>query len=233
MIARRVQFWYDERMQKRYTANVIIGLVCALLLSACLPAWASIDQLPWIETGEVLFEDDFSDRTTGWENVNDVYELKGYSENAYIVSLKNANSRSWSVPGLRFKDTAISVHTQRISGAQDTNFGLICRYQDAGNYYSFVISSDGYYAVFRVINGEETLLGMEQFVYSESIARLDGINEILVICAGDQLSLAVNGKTLHTVHDDTFSAGDAGLIVETREAGGATVLFTDFSVTKQ
>ncbi len=56
--------------------------------------------------------------------------------------------------------------------------------------------------------------------------------KLKVICAGDQLSLIVNGKTLHTIHDDTFSAGDAGLIVETREAGGASVLFTKFSITK-
>ncbi len=219
-------------MQKRTLFTTLILIVCALGLSACLPEWVSIDTLPWVKEGQVLFADDFSERTTGWENVNDVYELKGYSENAYIISLKNANSRSWSVPGLRFKDAAISVTTQRISGAQDTNFGLICRYQNAGNYYSFVISSDGYYAVFRVIDAEETLLGMEQFVYSDTIAQADGQNEIKVICAGDQLSLMVNGKTLHTIHDDTFSAGDAGLIVETREAGGASVLFTEFSITK-
>ena len=219
-------------MHKKALFTTLILAVFALSLSACMPEWVSIDTLPWLKEGQVLFAEDFSDRTTGWENVNDVYELKGYSENAYIISLKNPNSRSWSVPGLRFKDAAISVNTQRISGAQDTNFGLICRYQDAGNYYSFVISSDGYYAVFRVIDTEETLLGMEQFVYSDLIAQADGQNEIRVICAGDQLSLIVNGKTLHNVRDETFTAGDAGLLVETRESGGASVLFTEFSITK-
>lgn len=216
--------------------SILFGFVClmtAISLSACLPDWLSVDQLPWLEKNQVLFADDFSDQTTGWENINDVYELKGYSDNAYIISLKRENSRSWSVPGLRFADTAISVKTQHLSGAQDTNFGLICRYQGPGNYYSFVISSDGYYAVFRVINGEETLLGMEQFVYSEEITQADAVNQISAVCSGNQLSLSVNGKTLHTVRDESFTAGDVGLIVETRADGGASVLFKDFSVTKQ
>ena len=220
-------------MQKRSILNILVCLTCALVFSACLPAWASIDQLPWIEQGQVLFADDFSDQTTGWENVNDIYELKGYSDSAYIISLKTANGRSWSVPGLRFKDVEVAVTTKHISGALDTNFGLICRYQDAGNFYSFLISSDGYYAVFRVIDGENTLLGMEQFVYSDTIAQADGWNQISALCAGNQLSLRVNGNTLHTVRDDTFKAGEAGMLVETSEDGGASVLFTNFSITKK
>jgi len=43
----------------------------------------------------------------------------------------------------------------------------------------------------------------------------------------------VNGKTLHSVRDESFTAGDVGLIVETRAYGGASVLFKDFSVTKR
>jgi len=211
----------------------VVFLLCALSLSACLPAWVSMDQLPWLKEGQVLFKDDFSDLTTGWENVNNIYELKGYSENAYVISVKNADSRSWSVPGLRFKDVQVSVDAKRISGEQDTNFGLICRYQDPNNYYSYLISSDGYYALIRISEGEEVLLGMEQFVYSDVIAQGDGLNKISISCIGDQLSLTVNGKTLHSVRDDSFCAGDVGLIVETREAGAASVLFSNFSVTKQ
>lgn len=62
--------------------------MAAFSLSACLPDWLNVDQLPWLEKNQVLFADDFSDQTTGWENINDVYELKGYSDNAYIISLK-------------------------------------------------------------------------------------------------------------------------------------------------
>jgi len=211
----------------------VICLLCALSLSACLPDWASIDQLPWVKEGQILFEDDFSDQTTGWENVNDIYELKGYSDSAYIISVKNANSRSWAVPGLRFKDVQVSVDAKHISGEQDTNFGIIFRYQDASNYYSYLISSDGYYALIKVSGGQELLLGMEQFVYSDLISQADGQNEITITCKGEQLSLMVNGKMLHSVRDDSFSAGDVGFIVETREAGAASVLFMNFLVTKK
>jgi hypothetical protein len=125
------------------------------------------------------------------------------------------------------------VDAKRISGEQDTNFGIIFRYQDASNYYSYLISSDGYYALIKVSGGQELLLGMEQFVYSDLISQADGQNEITITCKGEQLSLMVNGKMLHSVRDDSFSAGDVGFIVETREAGAASVLFTNFLVTKQ
>lgn len=44
----------------------------------------SQDKLPWKSSGDVLVQDDFSDERTGWEIVNNVYELKGYSEEGYF-----------------------------------------------------------------------------------------------------------------------------------------------------
>jgi len=181
----------------------------------------------------VIFQDDFSDQSTGWEKVNSPYELKGYSADGYLISVKTPNSRAWSVADLPLTDTEIQVQTQKMSGPEDTNFGLICRYRNKDNFYSFLISSDGYYGIMKVENGVETLLGSDQFTYSEQINRGDDINQIAVICIGNELSLSVNDHLLQTVKDTSFPTGKVGMIVETRMEGNAAVIFSDFSVIKR
>jgi len=63
------------------------------------------------------------------------------------------SARSWSVANFPTQDIEISVQTQKISGPNDTNFGILCRYQDKDNYYSFLISSDGYYGILKMQDG--------------------------------------------------------------------------------
>jgi hypothetical protein len=189
--------------------------------------------LPWLESGEVIFQDDFSDQSTGWEKVNSPYELKGYSSGGYLISVKTQNSRAWSVVGLPLSDTEIKVKTEKISGPEDTNFGIICRYRNKDNYYSFLISSDGYFGIMKVEYGVETLLGSDHFTYSEQINTGGAINQIAVICDGNELSLSVNGQLLQTVKDTSFPTGKAGMIVETRSEGDAAIVFSDFSVIKR
>ena len=219
-----------EMKSKRLT---LLLLVAALLLNGCSSSGWSFDKLPWLEPGEVIFQDDFSDQSTGWEKVNSPYELKGYSADGYLISVKTPNSRAWSVADLPLTDTEIQVQTQKMSGPEDTNFGLMCRYRNKDNFYSFLISSDGYYGIMKVENGVETLLGSDQFTYSEQINRGDDINQIAVICIGNELSLSVNDHLLQTVKDTSFPTGKVGMIVETRAEGDAAIVFSDFSVIKR
>jgi hypothetical protein len=212
---------------------LLLGIMIAMGLTACSPLGLSLDKLPWVEPGQVLFKDDFSDSSTGWEKVNTPYELKGYSDGGYLISVKSASSRAWSVVDLPLQDVEIQVETKKISGPEDSNYGLICRLQDQDNYYSFVISSNGYFAIVRIQNGEEKLLGSEQFSLSDQIRPQDAINQITATCIGDQLSLSVNGQLLRSIREDSFSAGKVGLVVETRADGEAAVVFSNFSVIKR
>jgi len=218
-----------EMKSKRLT---LLLLMAALLLNGCSSSGWSFDKLTWLEPGEVIFQDDFSDQSTGWEKVNSPYELKGYSADGYLISVKTPNSRAWSVADLPLTDTEIQVQTQKMSGPEDTNFGLMCRYRNKDNFYSFLISSDGYYGIMKVENGVETLLGSDQFTYSEQINIGNATNKIAVICIGNELSLSVNDHLLQTVKDTSFSTGKVGMIVETRAEGDAAIVFSDFSVIK-
>lgn len=66
-------------MRSRKTTFISL-LLLILILSACSvfnDGKVSQDLLPWKESGETLYFDDFKDDTSGWEIVNNAYELKG------------------------------------------------------------------------------------------------------------------------------------------------------------
>ena len=143
-------------MRPRKTTFISL-LLLILILSACSvfnDGKVSQDLLPWKESGEILYFDDFKDDTSGWEIVNNAYELKGYSKSGYLVSVMRPDSRAISTTNLNFSDIEISVKEKKILGASDTQFGVVCRFQDKFNYYSFVISADGYAGILRFVDGK-------------------------------------------------------------------------------
>lgn len=192
----------------------------------------SQDLLPGKESGQVLFEDDFTDHSTGWEVVNNAYELKGYSSGGYMISVNQVGSRAISTTNLNYSNTITKVETQKITGARDTQYGLVCRFKDKFNFYAFVISADGYAGIVRVVDGVKELLGSNQFMRVEGIKMDDGINTIIAYCDEDNFRLDINNETVVTAKDDTILNGDVGLFVETFESAEAAVVFNDLVIKK-
>ncbi|HZK17235.1 MAG: hypothetical protein WDA04_00880 [Anaerolineaceae bacterium] len=218
--------------QKQLFLTILFVALTTSGCSAFNKGKISQDFLPGKESGQILFEDDFDDHSTGWEVVNNAYELKGYSTGGYMISINQPSSRAISTTNLSYTNTEISVETQKITGARDTQFGLVCRYQDKFNFYSFVISADGYAGIVRIVDGLKELIGSEQFIRVESLNLDDGQNRMTALCSDDNLILEVNGETILKVKDDTFSSGDTGLFVETFEVASAAVVFNDFLIKK-
>ena len=213
----------------------ILFLLLTLTTSGCTffhDGKISQDLLPGKESGQVLFEDDFSDHSTGWEVVNNAYELKGYSTGGYMISVNQNGSRAISTTNLNYSNTIISVETQKITGPNDTQFGLVCRFQDKYNFYGFVISADGYAGIVRVVDGVKELLGSDQFFRVEGIETEDGVNKLTAYCNEDSFKLDVNGETIVEAKDKTIGNGDAGLFVETFSTAKAAVVFNDFMIIK-
>ena len=170
----------------------------------------SQDFLPGKESGQILFEDDFSDLSTGWVVVNNAYELKRYSTGGYMISINQPGSRAISTTNQSYTNTQSSGETQMITGARDTQFGVVCRYQDKFNFYSFVISADGYAGIVRIVDGVKELIWSDQFLRVEILNLDDGLNRMTAFCSDDNLILEVNGETILEVKDDTFESGDTG-----------------------
>jgi len=215
--------------------SLLVLIIFSLLISGCSTfhkGKISQDLLPGKESGQVLFKDDFTDHSSGWEVINNAYELKGYSSGGYMISVNQTDSRAVSTTNLNYSNVVISVETQKITGARDTQFGLVCRFQDKFNFYAFTVSADGYAGIVRVVDGVAELLGSDQFLRVEGIKMDDGINALTATCENDTLELVVNGEIIVAVDDDTINNGDAGLFVETFETADAAIVFNNFVIIK-
>lgn len=210
-----------------------LSLICALALPvlACqiISGAAQLEE-PTLES-DVLFRDDFSDPSSGWDSYRDSDGITDYDNGQYRIQVNQPNFDYWANPGRDFTDVIVEVDATKAAGPDENDFGIICRYRDMDNFYFFLIASDGFYGVGKVADGEQQLVGMGEMQFSSAINQgADATNEIRAECVGDALTLSANGQVLADVRDDQFSSGDVGLIAGTFDEPGTDVYFDDFVV---
>ncbi len=177
-----------------------------------------------------VFMDDFSDHDNGWKVLVSPQGIVHYDGDSLRILVNEANMDYWTTPGLSLEDTILDVDASYISGPTNNLFGLICRMKDAKNYYSFLISSDGYYGISKVEDGERTLLGSSIMQTTKLIAPGVTTNHIRVDCVGNNLSLFINWNQVLTVIDETYKSGDAGIVAATMDEAGTDIRFDNFIV---
>jgi hypothetical protein len=210
-----------------------IILISSLLFSAlACEAVASGSSGSGQPSGSVLFQDDFSDPSSGWDRVNVDDGVTDYADGAYRIYVNTSDSDVWANPGLKFDDVYVEVDATKIGGSDDNDYGVICRYQDGDNFYFFVISSDGYYGVGKVLQGEQQLIGMDSMPPSEVIKKGNVTNHLRAGCLGSKLSLAINDQLLAEYDDTDFTSGDVGLVAGSFSEAGVDIHFDNFVVTK-
>ena len=199
----------------------------ALVLSSCSP-YSSV------EGAEVvyLFRDGFTDTSGGWESGETEEGSTGYYNGAYRIFVNRPDYYLWSNPrDLIFIDVRIEVDATKMAGPEINDIGVICRYKDPENFYFFSISSDGYYGVSKIINGQEQWIGMEEPQLDNVTIRTGtATNHLRADCIQQKLSFYVNGKHLIDVNDSDLSQGNVGLIAGTWDSPGTDVLFDNFLV---
>jgi hypothetical protein len=185
-----------------------------------------------VASGSVLFQDDFSDPSSGWDRVTEPDGATDYANGVYRILVSASDLDVWSNPGLSFTDTHIEVDATKIAGDDNNDFGVICRYQDADNFYEMVISSDGYYGIVKIKDGERVPIEQQAMLPSEAIQQGAATNHIRVDCVGSTLALYVGGQQLAEVQDSDFASGDVGLIAGTFDVPGTEIHFDNFTVLK-
>lgn len=204
---------------------VLMGL--ALGLTGCQLPLTRLNTPP---SGSVLFQDDFSSPTGRWQMTLEDVGLAGAYKGTFRFLVKAPEVQIWSTPGLEFASARLEVDVARFGGPEENRMGLICRYRDPENYYFFIISGDGYYAVGKVTQGKPVLLGQEQMQYSAAIQTGWAINHLRADCVGNTLTFYVNYLPVALVHDDDHTTGDVGLLAGTFEQTGVDVIFDNFIV---
>jgi hypothetical protein len=213
-----------EVMQSKPHLLLVVAIL-GMAVMAC-----SIGNQAEAVTNDTIFQDDFSDSSSGWDRVNLPEGITDYADGVYRIYVNTENTDYWANPGLSFKDTIIEVEATKGGGPDDNDFGLICRHQNTENFYIFMISSDGFFGILRVIDGEQELLGMDEMEYSESINTGNAMNVIRADCIGSSLTLYVNSSQLISVEDSSLEAGDVGLLAGTFDILGTDIHFDNFVV---
>jgi len=208
---------------------LILSLLFSTLACEAVSSGSSGSEQP---SGSVLFQDDFSDPSSGWDRVNVDDGVTDYADGAYRIYVNTSDSDVWANPGLKFDDVYVEVDATKIGGSDDNDYGVVCRYQDGDNFYFFVISSDGYYGVGKVLQGEQQLIGMDSMPPSEVIKKGNVTNHLRAGCVGSKLSLTINDQLLGEYDDTDFTAGDVGLVAGSFSEAGVDIHFDNFVVTK-
>jgi hypothetical protein len=186
-----------------------------------------------VSSGDILFEDDFSSELSGWDRTSDENSSTDYSNGGYEISIYREDYTSWATTGKLFTDTDIEVEASFTAGGFDSVYGIICRHLNVDNFYVMVVGSDGYYGIFKIIDGGDfVLVGSEFTDYSDAILQGDQTNRLRFVCDNSHLSLSVNGKLLLEVSDTDLAIGEVGLLAATGETSNTTVLFDNFIVRK-
>ena len=136
------------------------------------------------------------------------------------LRLEAASDRA-AVTLLEWPSTDFTLEGEAVpfSGPEFNGYGLVYRAQDKAHHYTFAIGSDGYYAVLRVAEDEETVLvEWQQFPH---VRRGEQANRLRVTCGGPTCRFYENDEYATATEDGTWLAGDVGLWV--RSFGDETV----------
>jgi hypothetical protein len=184
----------------------------------------------------ILFADDFDgEQDCGWAIYNRGGGIAAIENESMQLTVNQPGQLWWTNPNRNFSDVIITAEARQVSGPNDNAYGLICRYQNEENFYVFLVSGDGYYAIGKYQSGVDTVTYLtenQQFQPSDSVNIGVASNELEARCIGNELTLLVNGTPLVTVTDPTFVIGDFGLAASTLQPGTAIIQFDNVQVTE-
>ncbi len=186
-------------------------------------------QAPTEEPSKIVYQDDFSNSKSGWEEkIWEAGEV-AYREGTYQINVKKENWMVWSNQEQDMPDLGITVDAQVLKATGEGDYGIVCRYQDQDNFYALEISEDGYFSIWKRENGE--MVTITDWTASNLIAANRPIR-IMAACIGNRLMLGVDGELLADTTDDSFTDGKFGMLVGTYAKGNLTIGFDNFTVYK-
>lgn len=184
---------------------------------------------PQASEGETAIFDDFSNPSiNGWLESSDEESARYFSDGRYFMKINPPSSSTGDFVLQEFANVNISVDVNIEQVAHDGDIGILCRLIDGDNYYALEVSEDGYYTIWKVVNGE--FASLVDWT-SSNLIPTDGSPFLLnASCNGAQLSVGINGELLATATDSDLTTGYVGLIAGTYDNGGLVVSFDNFEV---
>ena len=203
-------------------------LLLFIFLSACAPASTPAIPLTTRSSGDVLYQEEFEDNTTGWARISNDNGIMDYDGGGYRILVRQPKLNIWSTSEKNFGDVRVEADVIKLNGPEENRMGLLCRYQ-SGDYYFFIVSNDGYFVIGKFIGGLTLLLGQSEMQASEAI-QTGTMNHLRADCIGDKLTFYINFTEVASATDTDFRTGDVGVLAGAFSEPGVDVLFDHFVV---
>lgn len=186
----------------------------------------------YFSTLPVIFRDDFSWNTFTWYTgkVDNEYWQGEWAirDGKYRLDLTSLQSCiTWEyLLSVSLTDFEARVEIDQLFGAGESEGGLILRGTD-DNYYTFLISTSGYYWFGLLHEGEwQTLLNWT----SSDAIHSHGPNRLIVVGEGDQFRFYINDYLVGGVSDGQLKEGRFGVAVEAAENYAVLSEFDNFEI---
>ncbi len=191
-------------MLKRWLWILIPALLVIMLWSFTRTA-ADSHYVVSAEAGTLVFAASFDGDANA--SYNDDWEQYPGRQSAEIIasalriSVGAPSSGNYSLAAHRYANFEAHLRAQAIEGPENNGYGLLFRLSDRDTYYRFMVSSDGYYSVQRVVDGEVKYLS-NWIITTLDLPELNGVrvntglntvNELAVIAHGDTFEFYING----------------------------------------
>lgn len=130
-------------------------------------------------------------------------------------------------PEFAYPDMQVDVDVEVVSGPNQNNLSVACRYSPRG-WYEFNVASGGLWNIFKYEKGKGyTALKSGG---STAIKANQTGNHLTAVCAGDSLTLYINDVKVGTARDTTFNQGSFGISASTFRLPHVEARFHNFKV---
>lgn len=170
--------------------------------------------------------DDFSNNQNQWKISNTDLGEQKIEGGSYLFKLHKPMTTLDSSVDFAYDAMLVETDLRVLEPVYNGEFGVLCGV-NSDNKTVFAISENGYFAIWKVIEGRTRFL--RQWQYSPAINTGETLR-LSVQCSAKGHSFAVNGAVLANVVDSAFVPGLTGLYAATYDKGGFVLGFDTFSV---
>ncbi len=210
------------------------GTQIAADLQATAAANALKNQLTTALSWPVVLTDTFADEKKGWPSgeAADEYGTSRWSfiNNKFVWEAQAIQGFIWwAVPNIPLTgDFYMAIDAKKISGPEDSAYGIISRLNQEINYYAFEITQTGDFGFFRHDSSGWTTL--VPWASTTAIAT-DTTNTLAMLALGDRFFVLVNNSLLFNYSDAILQTGQNGLLISlTNQGDQATWEFSNFEL---
>lgn len=195
---------------------------------------------PEVPADRIIQTDDFSDPASGWFTAQNGENSVNYDSGKYVLKAGQDKAPIWGTSGKSFTDGVAQVDVTMVGVPSSVNestgydkygyVGLITRYQNRDNYYAFVASPNGTYAIFHMLKGE--LVWDRNWTQAMHDVMPAGVDQrtLRVLADGPVLRFYVNGRVVDLVTDALWKGGQAGVMAGRLGNETVTAEFSNWNI---